>query len=132
MGDTLSEFTALMEEFGTSVLQPSAVIGIAVMVILFILEVRWSRAHPPRNRRVEKAMALAHDMNPLRAWWEENRELSERFYREVLGMEGDAPRTCELIPSYNKCTAACPSTPVFNISPQACIAKGRPNSTTNG
>ena len=27
-----------------------------------------------------------HDMNPLRAWWEENRELSERFYREVLGM----------------------------------------------
>ena len=39
MGDTLSEFAALMEEFGTSVLQPSAVIGIAVIVILFILEI---------------------------------------------------------------------------------------------
>ena len=60
MGDTLSEFAALMEEFGTSVLQPSAVIGIAVIVILFILEIRWSHAHPPHSRRVEKAVALGH------------------------------------------------------------------------
>lgn len=56
----MSEVIALMEEFGTSVLQPSALIGIAVMVILFILEVRWSRAHPPHSRRVEKATALGH------------------------------------------------------------------------
>lgn len=60
MGDTLSEFTALMETFRTSVLQPGVVIGIAVMVILFILEVRWSRSHLPHSRRVEKAMALGH------------------------------------------------------------------------
>ena len=72
MGDTLSEFTALMEEFGTSVLQPSAVIGIAVMVVLFILEVRWSRAHPPRSRRVEKAMALGHVVTAKRIkYWDD-------------------------------------------------------------
>lgn len=72
MGDTLSEFTALMEEFGTSVLQPSAVIGIAVMVVLLILEVRWSRAHPPRSRRVEKAMALGHVVTAKRIkYWDD-------------------------------------------------------------
>lgn len=35
-----------------------------------------------------------HDMNPLRAWWEEDRELTGRFYREVLGENGDAPQEC--------------------------------------
>ena len=56
----MAEVIALMEEFGTSVLHPGAVAGIAVAVILFILEVRWSHAHPPHSRRVEKAMALGH------------------------------------------------------------------------
>jgi len=35
-----------------------------------------------------------HDMNPLRAWWEEDRDATQRFYREVLGREGEAPRSC--------------------------------------
>ena len=72
MGDTLSEFAALMEEFGTSVLQPSAVIGIAVIVILFILEIRWSHAHPPHSRRVEKAVALGHVVTAKRIkYWDD-------------------------------------------------------------
>ena len=36
-----------------------------------------------------------HDMNPLRAWWEEDSELTGRYYREVLGEQGEAPATCE-------------------------------------
>lgn len=36
-----------------------------------------------------------HDMNPLRAWWEEDRELTRRFYYEVLGGQGDVPYFCE-------------------------------------
>lgn len=36
-----------------------------------------------------------HDMNPLRAWWEEDRKLTGRFYNEVLGEEGPAPEKCE-------------------------------------
>lgn len=36
-----------------------------------------------------------HDMNPLRAWWEEDRGLTERFCREVLGIQGDIPWFCE-------------------------------------
>ena len=43
----MEEVIALFGEFGTSVLQPGAVIGLAITVVLFILEVRWSRAHPP-------------------------------------------------------------------------------------
>ena len=73
MGDTLSEFAALMEEFGTSVLQPSAVIGIAVIVILFILEIRWSHAHPPHSKRVEKAVALGHVVTAKRIkYWDDS------------------------------------------------------------
>ena len=56
----MEEVIALFGEFGTSVLQPGAVIGLAITVVLFILEVRWSRAHPPRSRRAEKAKALGH------------------------------------------------------------------------
>ncbi len=36
-----------------------------------------------------------HDMNPLRAWWEEDRGVTQRFYNYVLGAWGEAPYFCE-------------------------------------
>ena len=36
-----------------------------------------------------------HDMNPIRAWWEEDRSVTARFWHEVLGGQGDAPWFCE-------------------------------------
>ncbi len=36
-----------------------------------------------------------HDMNPLRAWWEEDHAISQRFYNQVLGMQGPAPLECQ-------------------------------------
>ena len=39
-GEPMEEIIALFGEFGTSVLQPGAVIGLAITVVLFILEVR--------------------------------------------------------------------------------------------
>ncbi|MDO9154128.1 MAG: 4-alpha-glucanotransferase [Paludibacter sp.] len=36
-----------------------------------------------------------HDMNPLRAWWEEDANVSQRFYNRALGMQGTAPEKCE-------------------------------------
>jgi len=36
-----------------------------------------------------------HDMNPIRAWWEEDTTLTQRFYNRALGMQGPAPATCE-------------------------------------
>jgi 4-alpha-glucanotransferase len=33
-----------------------------------------------------------HDMNPLRAWWEETAETSQHFYNNILNIEGNAPQ----------------------------------------
>ena len=37
----------------------------------------------------------SHDTSTLRAWWEEDSALTQRYYNEVLGMEGSAPATLE-------------------------------------
>lgn len=36
-----------------------------------------------------------HDMSTLRAWWEENRKLSQQFYTEELSQHGTAPETAD-------------------------------------
>ncbi|MDP4240067.1 MAG: 4-alpha-glucanotransferase [Bacteroidota bacterium] len=36
-----------------------------------------------------------HDMNPVRAWWEEDPALTQHFYNRALGMQGPAPAVCE-------------------------------------
>ena len=72
MPNSMSEFVALIKEFCTDVLQLNAVIGIAVMIILFILEVRWTRSHPPRSRRKERAVALGHVVTARRvSYWDD-------------------------------------------------------------
>jgi 4-alpha-glucanotransferase len=35
-----------------------------------------------------------HDMSPIRLWWTENRELTQRYYNEILHHEGEAPEEC--------------------------------------
>lgn len=35
-----------------------------------------------------------HDMNPIRAWWEEDKALTQRFYNRALGLQGPAPEVC--------------------------------------
>ena len=34
----------------------------------------------------------SHDTTPLRMWWEENHELTQRYYNEVMGWDGTAPQ----------------------------------------
>ena len=36
-----------------------------------------------------------HDMSPIRAWWEEDRSKTQRFYNQVLHEGGQAPFYCE-------------------------------------
>ena len=36
-----------------------------------------------------------HDMGGIRQWWEENREITQRFYNNVLGEHGEAPYFAE-------------------------------------
>lgn len=35
-----------------------------------------------------------HDMTPLRAWWLEDRSLTEHYWKDMLGGEGPAPEEC--------------------------------------
>ncbi|MDR1644619.1 MAG: 4-alpha-glucanotransferase [Tannerellaceae bacterium] len=35
-----------------------------------------------------------HDMNPLRSWWREDREKTQRYYNNILRLSGEAPWEC--------------------------------------
>jgi 4-alpha-glucanotransferase len=35
-----------------------------------------------------------HDTSTLRGWWKENRVKTQKYYNEILNMQGDAPETC--------------------------------------
>jgi 4-alpha-glucanotransferase len=37
----------------------------------------------------------SHDMNGIRAWWEENRDVTSRYYYNVMHCSGNAPQYCE-------------------------------------
>ncbi len=50
-------------------------------------------ADPSRYPYLCVCTTSTHDMNPLRAWWEEDRELSQRFYNTLFC--GQAPYFCE-------------------------------------
>ena len=75
-----------------------------VMNSLEILSLEIQRM--PKKPNTEFAMPMdapyrsvcttsTHDMNPIRAWWEEDVALTQRFYNRALGMQGPAPATCE-------------------------------------
>jgi 4-alpha-glucanotransferase len=36
-----------------------------------------------------------HDMSTIRGWWEEDRNVTQRFYNHELALPGEAPRHCE-------------------------------------
>ena len=40
-------------------------------------------------------MVSTHDMNPLRAWWEEDRSVTQAFWNEYMHRGGQAPEVCE-------------------------------------
>lgn len=35
-----------------------------------------------------------HDMNPIRTWWKEDREKTQRYYNNILNHEGETPAEC--------------------------------------
>lgn len=49
-------------------------------------------AHPANAPYLSVCTTGTHDTNPLRAWWEEDREKTQRFYNEQMGWSGEAPK----------------------------------------
>ena len=52
-------------------------------------------AHPANYPYLSVCTTSTHDMNPIRAWWEEDREVTNDFWRMILGNQGEAPYYCE-------------------------------------
>lgn len=48
-------------------------------------------AHPADAPYLSVCTTGTHDTNPLRAWWEEDRAVTQRFYNEQMGWQGEAP-----------------------------------------
>jgi 4-alpha-glucanotransferase len=51
--------------------------------------------HPAFAPYLSVVTPSTHDMSTIRSWWEEDREITQRFFNIQLGQEGDAPETCE-------------------------------------
>jgi 4-alpha-glucanotransferase len=51
--------------------------------------------HPADSPYLAVSATGSHDMSTLRGWWEENRERTQRFYRDIMGHDGFAPFYCE-------------------------------------
>lgn len=50
--------------------------------------------HPADAPYLSVCTTGTHDMNPLRAWWEEDRSKTQRFYNQMMGWWGEAPQKC--------------------------------------
>jgi len=75
-----------------------------VMKVLGILSLEIQRMpknlnqeffHPADAPYLSVVTPSTHDMSPLRSWWEENREITQKFYNYMLGQAGEAPASCE-------------------------------------
>ncbi|MDR1555953.1 MAG: 4-alpha-glucanotransferase [Tannerellaceae bacterium] len=51
-------------------------------------------AYLPHLPYLSVCTTSTHDMPPLRNWWKEDREKTERYYNQVLQLPGEAPAEC--------------------------------------
>ncbi|MBQ2132787.1 MAG: 4-alpha-glucanotransferase [Bacteroidales bacterium] len=51
--------------------------------------------HPAKYPYLSVCTTSTHDMNPIRAWWEEDRGVTNQFWQIILGNQGEAPACCE-------------------------------------
>jgi 4-alpha-glucanotransferase len=92
-------------------LVPACVPDVMKQLGLLSLEIQRMPKRPEQNfSRPSEAPYLSvvtpstHDLSTIRGWWEEDRALTQRFYREELHQSGEAPEECE--PSINALVVA--------------------------
>lgn len=56
---------------------------------------RQEFSHPAHAPYLSVVSTSTHDLAPIRAWWEEDRERTQRFFNHQLGQAGPAPYFCE-------------------------------------
>lgn len=51
--------------------------------------------HPAEAPYLSVVTPSTHDMSTIRGWWEEDRDVTQKFYNTQLGQTGEAPVFCE-------------------------------------
>lgn len=51
--------------------------------------------HPKNAPYLSVVTPSTHDMSTLREWWEEDKDLTQKFYNYIMGHYGKAPGSCE-------------------------------------
>ncbi len=51
--------------------------------------------HPAESKYLSVVSPSCHDMSTVRAWWEEDRERTARYFQTILGHHGTPPEECE-------------------------------------
>jgi 4-alpha-glucanotransferase len=52
-------------------------------------------SRPAEAPHLSVVTPATHDMSTIRGWWEEDRELTQKFFNRELALAGEAPRTAE-------------------------------------
>lgn len=112
-GEALQKLPALKQETDMLIcgedlgLVPATVPRVMQDLGLLSLEVqRMPKDEHATFTNLERAPFLSvvtpstHDMSTIRGWWEEDRSLTQNFYNNQLGRQGNAPQYCE--PDINK------------------------------
>lgn len=81
---------------------PECVPGVMEELGLLSLEIqRMPKAshkafeHPSDAPYLSVISTSTHDMSTVRGWWEEDREVTQQFFNQILGHHGGAPYYCE-------------------------------------
>lgn len=43
------------------------------------------------------ATTSTHDMSPLRMWWDEDKDIAQKYYTNILHLKGNAPKECNAL-----------------------------------
>jgi 4-alpha-glucanotransferase len=68
-------------------------LGLEIQRMPKVLGAEFSR--PAEAPYLSVVTPSTHDMSTIRGWWEEDRELIQKFFHHELGLPGEAPRTAE-------------------------------------
>jgi len=99
---TLQQFTNMLicaEDLGfvpailPSILNALAILSLEVQRMPKQLGKLFS--HPNNAPYLSVVTPSTHDMSTIRAWWEEDKNITNLFYQHILQQKGNAPTTCE-------------------------------------
>jgi 4-alpha-glucanotransferase len=68
-------------------------LGLEIQRMPKVLGAEFSR--PSSAPYLSVVTPSTHDMSTIRGWWEEDRELTQKFFNHELGLPGEAPYTAE-------------------------------------